>query len=205
MDMKNIDSLLFNINMPQPQTKPLPGRLLVAEPFLRESYFNHAVVLMLECDDSEPAMGLVLNRPSEYVLSDVIPGVPDELADYRVMCGGPVDENRLFYIHSQPSMFNGAVPVAGNVYVGGDFEAVKDYVASGMPVEGNIHFFLGYSGWEPLQLQEEIERNVWAVDDKPHIESLLKCKPEKMWHKQVRSMGEDYRTWLYHPQYPIMN
>lgn len=191
--------------MPRPQTKPVAGSLLVAEPFLRESYFNHAVVLMLECDDAEPAMGLVLNKPSEYVLSDVMQSVPEPLADFKVMCGGPVDENRLFYIHSQPSMFPGAVHLCGNLYVGGDFGAVKEYVASGMPVEGNIRFYLGYSGWEPLQLQQEIESDVWAVADKPQVEQLLRCAPEKMWHKQVRSMGDEYRTWLYHPQYPIMN
>lgn len=201
--MKEIDNLLFNIKMPQPE--PEAGNLLVAEPFLRESYFNHAVVCLIDCPRGESAMGLVMNKPSEYTLGEVLDSVPEPLAGIRVMCGGPVDENRLFYLHTMQPMFPGSERVCGDLFIGGDFDSVVDYVGSGMPVDGRLQFYLGYSGWEPLQLQEEIDRNAWAVTGMDNPGRMLGWPAGKMWHRQVAMMGPAYRGWLYHPQYPMMN
>lgn len=201
--MKELDKLLYNIHIPQ--SEPSAGKLLVAEPFLRESYFNHAVVCLIDCPPGESAMGLVMNKPSEYTLGDVLDVVPEQLADVRVMCGGPVDENRLFYLHTMQPMFPDSSQVCGDLFIGGDFDSVKEYVSAGMPVHGHIQFYLGYSGWEPQQLQEEIDRNVWAVTGMDNPGIMLAWPAEKMWHRQVGMMGPAYRGWLYHPQYPIMN
>lgn len=201
--MTELENILFNIKMPQ--REPCVGDLLVAEPFLRESYFNHAVVCLVDCNHAEPAMGLVLNKVSDYKLGDVLSSAVEDVRDIPVMCGGPVDENRLFYLHTLGDIIPGAVHIGNGLYIGGDFDAVTEYVNSGAAVRGLIKFYLGYSGWEAMQLEEEMTRNVWAVGGTALPEHVLGWPAEKFWHRQVGLMGPDYRGWLFHPLYPRLN
>ena len=159
-DMPNLDSSLFRINLPTSQ--PRPGVLLVAEPFLREDYFNHAVITLIEYDKDKSSMGLVLNKPTGYTLGEAIEGIDDNI-DTPIYCGGPVSCDRMFYIHSLGNEFPHSRKLSDDLYIGGDFESVKSYVNMGLPTEGIIRFFVGYSGWDPGQLEEEITRHVWAV------------------------------------------
>ena len=62
MEMPDLDSSLFKINLPT--GTPAVGSILVAEPFLREEYFNHGVISLVEYEPGKSAMGLVLNKPT---------------------------------------------------------------------------------------------------------------------------------------------
>lgn len=200
--MPNLDSSLFRINMPT--LSPRPGALLVAEPFLREEYFNHAVISLIEYTPDTPAMGLVLNKPTGYTLGDSIEGI-DDSNDTPIYCGGPVSCDRLFYLHSLGSEFPHSRRLAKNLFIGGDFDSVKSYVNMGMATESKIRFFVGYSGWDPGQLEEEITRHVWAVAPQPASSEILREDGDSFWYKTVRSMGAEYRNWLYHPLNPQFN
>lgn len=202
MDEHNLDSSLFNIK--QPTGKPIVGGLLVAEPFLREEYFNHAVISLVEYEYGKSTMGFVLNKPTAYTLGETIAGIQDEV-DIPIYCGGPLSCERLFYLHSLGDEFDGARKVTDNLYVGGDFEQVKSYINMGLETEGKIRFFVGYSGWEPFQLEEELDNNVWAVVPKPEIDTLFQEEGESLWHRVVRSLGGSHRNWLYHPIDPHYN
>ena len=160
MDMQNLDTSLFSISHPTPA--PRCGDLLVAEPFLREEYFNHAVITLIEYHPGTPAMGLVLNKPTGYTIGEAIEGIDDNVR-LPIFCGGPLSCDRLFYIHSLPHEFKGSRKVAPGIYVGGDFDQVKAYVNMGLDTDCKIRFFVGYSGWDPRQLEEEINNHVWAV------------------------------------------
>ncbi len=201
-DSLNLDSSLFRINLPT--NSPDEGVLLVAEPFLREECFNHAVITLIDYQQGKTAMGLVLNKPTNYTLSEAVDGIN---ADVKIplFCGGPVSCDRLFYLHSLPDEFPGARKVADGLFIGGDFEKVKNYVNMGLPTDGFIRFFVGYSGWEPEQLEDEIERHVWAVTSVKDNDMLLRDEGDSFWHKVVKQMGPSYRHWLYHPNNPQMN
>ena len=201
--LTDLDSSLFRINMPT--RKPATGRLLVAEPFLREEHFNHAVIQLIEYASGQNSMGLVLNKPTNLTLGEAIEGVSDDV-DIPLFCGGPVGNDRLFYIHSLPSEFPEAIPLGNNLFIGGDFDRVKSYLNMGLPTEGKIRFFIGYSGWEIGQLDNEISNHVWAVA--PQIidtQILLNNEGESYWYDVVRTMGPSYRNWLYHPTNPKLN
>lgn len=131
----NLDSSLFRIDMPT--NSPQPGALLVAEPFLREEHFNHAVISLVEHEPGGTSMGIVLNKPSGFTLGEVVDGVDDDV-DIPIYCGGPVSTDRLLYIHSLQDEFPYARRIAENLYMGGDFERVKAYVNMGLPTEGRI-------------------------------------------------------------------
>ena len=196
-DMPNLDSSLFRINLPTSQ--PRPGVLLVAEPFLREDYFNHAVITLIEYDKDKSSMGLVLNKPTGYTLGEAIEGIDDNI-DTPIYCGGPVSCDRMFYIHSLGNEFPHSRKLSDDLYIGGDFESVKSYVNMGLPTEGIIRFFVGYSGWSRGQLEDELAGDVWALTDFDNPHELLHGNGDPYWHRCVRHMGEPYRSWQLLPR-----
>lgn len=201
-DMSDFEKSLFRIDLPTPP--PKPGVLLVAEPFLREEHFNHAVITLIEYNRDDTAMGLVLNKPTGYTLGEAVRGIHDEVT-IPIFCGGPLSCDRLFYIHSLPRDIPGGEPLGPDLYIGGDFDSLKRYVNMGLPTEGLIRFFVGYSGWDRNQLDEEIEAHVWAVAPRPANAEILREDADSFWHRTVRSMGAQYRNWLYHPLDPHLN
>ena len=201
-EMSEFDRSLFRINMPTGE--PKPGVLLVAEPFLREEYFNHAVISLIEYAKGDTAMGLVLNKPTGYTLGEAVEGI-DSCIDIPIYCGGPVSCDRLFYIHSLGHDLKGARQLSEDLYIGGDFDSVKAYVNMGLPTQGRIRFFVGYSGWDPRQLEEEIANHVWAIAPRPGNSRILHEDGDAFWYHTVRLMGKPYRHWLFHPTNPQLN
>ncbi len=200
--MKKLESILFNINLPS--RKAYPGAILVAEPFLRENYFNHAVLCLIEHGQPGTSMGLVLNKQTNYMLSDLVSSV-SRTDPVPVFCGGPMSCDRMYVVHRLNDIIPGSQRIANGLYVSGDFDAVIEYVNSGMPIDGYMRFCLGYSGWGAGQLNEELRKNVWAVAPVTDPAVLLTGSEDGYWHRQVKRMGKNYRGWLYHPQNPRMN
>lgn len=201
-DFSNLDSSLFRINMPTGM--PSPGALLVAEPFLREEHFNHAVILLIDFEENDSAMGLVLNKPTGYTLGEAVEGISDNVG-IPIYCGGPVSADRLFYLHMLGDLIPHSKQLSKDLYIGGDFNSVRDYVNSGAPTDGIIRFFVGYSGWDTGQLEQEIRNRTWAVVPKSTNSDILKDDGDSFWYHIVRTMGEAYRNWLYHPLNPQLN
>lgn len=197
--MKNFRSNIFDfktIKRPAEQ-----GSLLVSEPFLQERYFKHAVVSLIDVAAGSGTMGVVLNNRTGLQLNEVIDGISDGL-NIPVYCGGPMSHDRLFFLHTLgPDIIPDSAEYAPGMYVGGDFDAVIDYVNSGYPLNGALRFFIGYSGWSPGQLREEMDNDVWAVADDASIKPsmLLSLHGDRMWHRVVRTMGPAYRLWHLHP------
>lgn len=201
--LSDLNSSLFRIDMPT--RRPSNGKLLVAEPFLREEHFNHAVILLADYNSRGNSMGLVLNKPTNLTLGAAIEGIDDSV-EAPLFCGGPVGIDRLFYIHTLPDEFPHCAPLGNGLYLGGDFERVKSYLNMGFPTEGKIRFFIGYSGWEAKQLDDEVANHVWAVvGAASHLHGVLNNEGEAFWYDVVRSMGQPYRNWLYHPSDPRLN
>lgn len=201
--MADFDNLLFNIDITP--AAPAPGSLLVAEPFLRDEYFAHSVVCLVDYEPAGEAMGVVLNHPTPYTLQQLLADVKSP-EPVRVYCGGPMSADRLYYIHTLgPDIVPGCREIKQGLYIGGDFKAMTDYVNSGYPVEGAMRFFIGYSGWSRRQLDEEIDNRVWAVTPGRSRSLTLTGSGDAYWHSTVRAMGSTYRGWLYHPQNPSAN
>lgn len=182
------------------------GSLLVAEPFLTESYFNHSVIMLVDYNDGEEALGLVMNNATGHTLDEYLDGVAPQ-TDVPVYCGGPIGEDRMVFMHTLgETVFPGARLFAPGLYLGGDFEAAIDYVNQGYPTEGFIRFFIGYSGWSAGQLNDEINEGVWAVTDAPaERDGLLRLSADAYWHRTVRRMGDAYRPWRFFPRDPKAN
>jgi len=200
--MLDFDALLFRIDMTARMARP--GSLLVAEPFLRDSYFNHSVVVLVDYAIGGKAMGIVLNHPTGYTLQQLLSAVkaPEPV---RVYCGGPMSCDRLYFVHTLGDLIPDARPIGDGLWIGGDFDSMLAYVNSGYPVEGVLRFFLGYSGWDTGQLDEELGQHVWAVADPISPETLLTHHEDSCWHAVVRSMGPEFRGWDFYPKNILSN
>lgn len=202
VEMIDYESSLFNIDISGPA--PVEGSLLISEPFLRDAYFRHSVVLLAQYKHETTSMGVILNHPTSYDLHDLVEGINVE-ASIPVRCGGPMSDDRLYFVHRLGDIIPNSRHVADDLYIGGDFDAVIQYINSGYPLNGFLAFFVGYSGWSEGQLDQELSDKVWAVATTTSPEEILSMSYRSMWHKQVRRLGPKYRGWLYHPRIPLSN
>ena len=202
--MKDLASLLFNVG--PSYTRPEAGRILVAEPFLKEAFYTHGVAFVIDYLEDEGATGVILNNPTEYHLADLLDGVSAE-ASVRVYCGGPSGQDRLFFIHTLGTeIIADARCFAPGLYVGGNFDDAVRYINDGYPADGCIRFFLGHVNWAEGQLEREISRGRWTtLPDLPLPEAVLAGSGDAMWHRMVRALGPDYRSWSLLPRNPVCN
>lgn len=191
---------IFKLNQRQPECGQ--GKMLIAQPFLHDLYFNHSCICLVDYEEKASATGLVLNKKTNLFLGDLIKGLDSELK-IPVFCGGPMSMDKLFYIHDYPDIKYSKKVVDG-LYFNGDFETVLRYLNIGFPAEGHIKFFVGYSGWEPFQLTDEIANHVWAVSES-EISNYLKTETEDYWYECVKQLGATYKPWLLCPPNPYLN
>ena len=176
------------------------GTMLVAHPQLTQSCVNHAVIVLLDYGRDSGAMGCVLNYSTKFGLDDILENVRNE--GVSVFGGGPVGLDRLFFLHTLgEDIFPGANKIASGLWVGGDFDAVADYVNAGYKIDGGLRFFLGYYGWEAGQLNAEIAEGTWETMSMPDDPSeLLQGDGDAVWHNAVRALGKEYRDWQLYPR-----
>ena len=140
--------------------RPKPGSLLLSDPFLQEDYFTRSVVLICE-HDANGSFGLVLNNLLDIDLSQFDPTFP--ISTKLVSIGGPVNEQNIFYLHSYGKNVENSLWIANDLYFGGDFDQLIE--AFNTNDSGILLYFLGYSGWSPGQLNDELKSNSWLVID----------------------------------------
>lgn len=194
-----LDFNLFKIEYNK--VAPKKGRILVAEPFLQDNYFKRSIVLLTE-HSSEGAVGFVLNKPIDVKVNEVMNGFP--YFDSDVCIGGPVSTNTVHYIHTLGDIIPNAVHVVDDIFWGGDFDFVKSLIKEGGLTNGQIRFFLGYSGWHAGQLENELEQNSWLVTEvKPSL--IMKHTTSNVWKSTLSQLGEKYKIWSDFPENPGLN
>lgn len=182
--------------------KPKKGYLLVAEPsIIGDMSFNRSVVLLTEYNE-EGAVGFILNKPLDFILSDF---VEDLDASFTVYNGGPVEQENLYFIHNVPHLIPDSIEISDGIYWGGDFNVIIELIKQKQIDETQIRFFLGYSGWSKDQLEQELSKNTWVVIPNNHKESLfLKDNPD-FWKEKMIEFGGDYVLWSNAPENPALN
>lgn len=180
---------------------PKQGNILIAEPFLSGSYFNRSIIILASCDE-KGAIGFILNKKVDYPVEDLLTDFPDFDADIHI--GGPVGTDSIYFIHTLGDVIPGSVLIKENLYWGGDFETLKQQIRLGLVNREQVRFFLGYSGWDAGQLEEEIKENSWLVADVSEA-NLMNIDENLMWVESVRAMGGKYTMWENYPENPSLN
>ncbi len=170
----------------------LEGRLLIAMPSLTDPNFSQAVALIIE-QGEHGAVGLVINRPLELevseVLSQFVPGATGgSMASQPVLLGGPVDLERGFVLHSAEADWQASKPVGEDFCVTAS-EDILHALASGEGPEPAL-IMVGYAGWGAGQLESEILDNAWLVAP-ARADLVFETPFEDRWAAATRQLGFD--------------
>lgn len=167
------------------------NQFLVAMPGLEDSNFDHSVTLMCE-HNGDGAIGLVINRPTDLKLSDMLDQMGLEhgalSGDPAVFWGGPVQPERGFVIHRDPGGWESCMQLDRDLYI----TTSRDILRAIGKGEGPSDYFvvLGYAGWGEGQLENEILRNSWL--NTPASQQILFSTPARdRWKAATRLLGVD--------------
>lgn len=171
---------------------PLNHQLLVALPALSDPNFARSVALICQHDDNG-AMGVVVNRPSDYTLGEVFSQMGIACADQQlcaqlVLHGGPVHPERGFVIHDDPRLWDSSLSVGGGLYLTTSRDILEAMADGRGP--GNVKVALGCAGWGAGQLESELAENSWLTV--PADAELLFVLPfEQRWQAAAGRIGVD--------------
>lgn len=195
MDMDKMFAIRRN------ELEPSKGRLILSEPFLDDFYFGRSVVLLIE-HDQDGSFGLIMNKPVQEKFNDIIKGFPH--FDAPIYLGGPVQPDHVFIIHTLGNEIDGSLEILDGLYWGGNLEIIRERIRLGNVRPSQIRFYMGYAGWEPNQLEKELERNSWVVTNATS-RKILSTNHTSMWSRFVSQLGPPYDLWKQFPVNPEMN
>lgn len=170
----------------------LANQLLIAMPGMADPNFSSTVTLICEHND-EGALGIVINRPLALTLSELFSQLevrdPDpRAAEAPVLMGGPVGTERGFVLHHPAQEFESSLAVSDDIQLTLSRDII-DALASGKGPEQTL-VALGYAGWQPGQLEDEMLANSWlTAPASPDI--VFELPFEQRWAAAARSLGID--------------
>ncbi len=178
----------------------LDGQMLIAMPAMSDERFARSVIYVC-AHSTEGAMGIVVNQPAQnikfpdlLVQLEVIPAgeriqLPDQAEDVKVLKGGPVETGRGFVLHSADFFIeNSTLPIDDGICLTATLDILKAIARGDGPSKAILA--LGYAGWAPGQLEEEIQQNGWlhcAADR----ELIFGRDVEHKYEKALRKIGID--------------
>jgi len=160
----------------------LTGQLLLAHPSMRFSDFVRTVIYLGAHSKEDGAFGMILNRPLDQALAALMPEVDlGPLADCGVYLGGPVATDHLQFHRIFWDDRRGRPQVQLQV----DLEEARTLAVEH---SAQMRAFIGYAGWSPGQLEEELARNTWVVLS-PTPACCLPQQTDHLWHAYMRTCG----------------
>jgi putative transcriptional regulator len=190
------------------QEATLVGRLLVATPLLGDPNFRRAVVLVVEHEPEEGTLGVVLNRPTEVPVAQVLrPWTELVTGPAVVFRGGPVAPDSAVALALVPGDDEplGWRPLDGNPLMSRiglvDLDAPPEILA---PEIASFRIFAGYAGWGSGQLQAEIDEGAWYVLAGEPADAFAP-QPELLWPDVLRRQGGDLAMVATFPDDPSAN
>ena len=178
----------------------LDGQMLIAMPAMNDERFTRAVIYVC-AHSTEGAMGIIVNHPAAnikfpglLVQLEVIPAaeriqLPDRADEVKVLKGGPVETGRGFVLHSADFFIeNSTLPIDEGICLTATLDILKAIARGNGPASAILA--LGYAGWAPGQLEQEIQQNGWlhcAADP----ELIFGRDTDKKYEKALRKIGID--------------
>ena len=190
------------------EAESLSGRLLVATPLLGDPNFRRTVILIVEDEPEEGTLGVVLNRPTEVQVGQVLESWTDLVTGPSVVFrGGPVSPNSALALalargDDEPLGWRSLEGSDLTSRIGlVDLEAPPELLADGIT---SLRVFAGYAGWGPGQLQAEIEEGAWYVLAGEPTDAFL-AEPERLWPEVLRRQGGEFAIVATYPDDPLLN
>ncbi|HUS95420.1 MAG TPA: YqgE/AlgH family protein [Hyphomicrobiaceae bacterium] len=178
----------------------LEGQLLIAMPTINDPHFQRSVVYMC-AHSSDGAMGLVINQRARDITFPVlleqlkitksaIPAdLPDEISQWPVYLGGPVEKSRGFVLHTSDYHEEDlTLAIGDSIGLTATLEILEKILAGSGPRKSRLA--LGYSGWSPGQLENEILANGW-LHCPADLPLVFDTAPEDIYRTALAKIGID--------------
>jgi len=176
----------------------LNGKFLVAAPILDDDDIFSRSVVYICSHTKHGTMGLIINKPMEqYTFSDLTLQLPlksyERLNEINLYTGGPLEQIRGMVLHSTDYMKDGTIEVGNGIAVSSTTEIIADIAFDHGPDDKLVA--LGYSFWEPKQLETEIYNNDWIVVD-GNKDILFKTKDAEKWQRALDEIGLNFERFI---------
>lgn len=184
------------------------GRLLVATPQLADPNFRRSVVLIVEHEPEGGTLGVVLNRPTQVPVDQILPPWSELVTGPSVVFqGGPVALDSALALAQVPGTdeplgwraLNGSPAVARVGLV--DLDVPPEIIA---PEVARLRVFAGYAGWGTGQLQSEIDEGAWYVLSAESGDVFAE-DPDGLWPAVLRRQGGELAFVATFPEDPSLN
>ena len=168
------------------------GTIIIAKPFMEDKRFEKTIILIVEVS-SEGTVGFIINKETAQPVDIIIENHPK--LNINVKYGGPVSTDNVFFIHKNPDLMTGKNQVQAGIFWGGELEdVIKKYQSGNLPID-QVLFFIGYTGWEKNQLEEEIQEGSWIISNL----KLTKMNENLDWSKLLIDINKEYEVWANAP------
>jgi putative transcriptional regulator len=175
--------------------RSLAGSFLVAHPSMLDPNFRRTVLFISAHDPDDGAIGVIINRPLDKSVSDLVTETPPQnLADVPVFFGGPVGNDQLML-------------AAFEWHKGEGLKLNQQALTDVFDVAGDpptVRAFLGYAGWSAGQLEAEMKQKAWIVQ-KPSRAALKFERLSRLWFDIMNKLGPWYRMLAAAPDDPSLN
>jgi len=178
----------------------LAGQLLLASPALHDPNFKRTVVL-ISLHSAEGAMGVVLNRPSEMTVGEVVPQLEQAVAEREpVFLGGPVRPSSIVFLAEFLDPSPAGLLVLGRIGFpapDADIDQLTEAIARG-------RVFAGFAGWGEGQLDAEVEQGDWIAHS-ALPDDVFTAEPDELWSAVLTRKGGSYALIARMPPDPSVN
>ena len=208
MKKSKIDKTLPVPGMPQDDQAPsdagtvtmsssfnLANHFLIAMPSMQDPVFGGTVVYICEHNDNG-VLGVVINKPTDMTMEVLFDRIDLKLSDgldpavvgEPIMFGGPVQDDRGFVLHTPGTRYSSSLTVTSEVAFTTSIDVLEAVAAGDGPERMLVS--IGYSGWSPGQLEDEIGRNGWlTVGADAHV--LFDLPVEQRYTAAIKLLGID--------------
>jgi putative transcriptional regulator len=173
----------------------LANHFLIAMPAMQDPVFGGTVVYVCEHNDNG-VLGVVINKPTDMTMEVLFERIDLTLSasldasvvNEPIMFGGPVQDDRGFVLHTPGARYSSSLTVTSEVAFTTSIDVLEAVAAGDGP--SRMLVSIGYAGWSPGQLEDEIGRNGWlTVGADAHV--LFDLPVEQRYHAAIKLLGID--------------
>lgn len=168
----------------------LKNHFLIATPELKGSLFENAVIYLF-AHDPDGAMGVMINKPHSISWPEICSQLGLQTSGTRtpdVFVGGPVSVNHGYLLYQSEKAFDQSMTITTDLHVSTSSDQLKAIASGDHP--DHMGLYLGYSGWSPAQLDQEILDNAWLT--LPGDTNLLfNTPPDQVYQRALETLGID--------------
>jgi len=168
----------------------LTHHFLIAMPNMADPFFNRTLIYLCE-HTPQGALGVIVNRPIDLVLSGLFEKVDlelnsEEIGKLPVHFGGPVQTDRGFVLHRPSGEWQSSLKVTSEICLTSSKDILITIGKTGQPHDFIVT--LGYAGWGAGQLENELSQNAWLTVSASE-DILFKLSPEERLPAAMRTLG----------------